>query len=156
MTPPIDPLGAGNTALLAALGVTPLGFWDVRKHLTVATDFLVLTGGFLRASADPAGAGAQLASSFATGVIVVAFAAITGAGIGSSIEVPNIAKATSGAPVGAEPAGDRFAAIASNPIGTANVAIKFRARLILPGLYSSAQRDLIKAWATTFHGAALQ
>lgn len=35
--PATDPLGAGNTALIAAVGVTPLGFWDVRRNLTLAT-----------------------------------------------------------------------------------------------------------------------
>lgn len=34
---PADPLGAGNTALQTALGVTPLGWWDVRQNLTTAS-----------------------------------------------------------------------------------------------------------------------
>lgn len=46
----VDPLGAGNTALIAALGVTPLGFWDVRKNMT-------LNGGNVSQLADVSGAG---------------------------------------------------------------------------------------------------
>lgn len=45
-----DPLGAGNTPLLAALGVTPLVFRDVRRNLTVA-------GGVVSSLADVKGDG---------------------------------------------------------------------------------------------------
>jgi len=244
-TPPSgDPLGAGNTALLSNLAVTPLAFYDVRKNLT-------LNGSNVSSLGDVSGAGTYgpalvqatsgnqppwdgttinfsggaggdylLAGSTVAGldlsthltmVLVAdiqstttgAFAAVVGAAAAGNpqwridtltgpvigvndqstskastvapgsgnirliisnvnvvatgsvgIEIPNTAFVFSGSST-AMAAGNQFIAIGAATSGSAPCALRLRAFLAWAGTYTTAQRDTLKTWATTYHSAVL-
>lgn len=243
---PVDPLGAGNTALIAALGVTPLGFWDVRKNLTSAA-------GAVSSLADVSGAGTYgpalvqatgakqpawdgttinfdgvsqylLSATTVTGLdlstpltsVLIAdvqsttnarIAAVIGAAAAGApnwrvpgvvtgpllnttgdksnsktsttapgtgeilaifcrinvhagtavveIEVPPAAIGSSGSGSGAEASGNQLAALGALTSGVSPCALRFRAWLAWAGGYTAGQRDTVKTWAQTYHGAVV-
>jgi len=241
-----DPLGAGNTALIGALGVTPLVFRDVRVNLTVSggkvsrladvkgdgtygqafvqstgtlqpawdgttincngttwlTSATATTGVDLStqltivdvvdastnitgragaqlgpsngivapyilfnvqgatafyAAQDSAGSATRVASTAATGTgnIRLAIYTINVAGTAAiTVEVPGVAKVT-GSSNTALASGNQLDSIGASTSGTAPTAIRFRARLIWAGGYTTAQRDTLKTWAQIYHGAVM-
>jgi hypothetical protein len=73
-----------------------------------------------------------------------------------NVEVPNgSASANTGSGVGPEAAGSNLIALGAATGGGSAIAIRFRAILIFAGLYTTAQRDALKTWATTYHGVTL-
>lgn len=233
-----DPLGEGNTQLIADLGVTPLGLWDVRKNLTLdgsgnASSLVDVVNGIDAAQATstkrPAWDGttlkfdgvddvlltSALASLDLSQPITVALVAAitnasgrravvlapsagsasadllnTGAGTmraslaGSdgvvkfadggvsntpttmrlilgcfnqtsvSCEVPNHAKVTTTGVVQPVSASSVLS-IGAAAAGTAAQPMAFRALIALPGAYTTGQRDTLRTWAQTYHGAVV-
>lgn len=244
----VDPLGAGNTALLGASGldVTPFGFWDVRRNLTIVSgtasalgdvkgdgtygpalaqataanrpawdgttlNFDGVNDSLLSQSAIP-GLDLSLNPCAYTDVIVADVGATAIKVVGSigaasgtpawSQEVrtgplwqgvsdvlstsgsvalptpgsvrlflttfsytttptkkmsmnaqvlPGAMSTNAGGAVGPEGAGNCFVSLGALLTGGANAVLRFRARLILPGILSAGQVTTLATWANTYH-----
>lgn len=94
------------------------------------------------------------AAATGTGNLRLVLSTINAAAVNVSVEVPTTAKVvhTSGV---AMTSGNRSFSIGGEPDGLALAPLRFRAALIWAGGYTTAQRDTLKTWATTYHGAVL-
>jgi len=81
----------------------------------------------------------------------IVFAALSGTT--GFVEAPTVAQQTTTITAGAS-GSNHLRVLPLNSANT-NTAISVRAVLVLAGLYTTAQRDTLKNWATTYHSAVL-
>lgn len=138
-------VGRVAATIQAAAGAAP--FWRIP---------FVTTGPVYGSIGDKSG---TIASTAATGtgkILLVMMTVNVHAGTAvHEIEVPTLAKVNGSSSTGSEAAGNQFVCL-GNATGSANgAASRFRALLIWSGGYTTGQRDTLKTWAQTFHGAVL-
>ena len=136
--------GGVAVAIGAASGGTPS--WNVVESVSGVFN--------TRTNNDVGGVNSTAATGTGNIRLIIASLITSGSNNTVSIEIPTTAKVSGGSATKLA-AGGGFLALGGTTAGAQRIATRFRALIAWSGNYTTGQRDTLKTYATTYHGAVL-